>query len=171
MQEYQKGPLIVGRTRKSVVRNWSQVLCNQHCHAFQTPTDLEKLYDYHHRSQTTVNKMPSASKEKRLAEKAAKKNAGGISNGTNSEDLMSMARLNIATDRYGLLNFDPPWLFFQIEFIGVLLVFWFLMSKVEISKLIRILCLSMEDYLSRVLRLLLTTDSDMVYLERMALER
>jgi ATP-binding cassette, subfamily F, member 2 len=68
----------------------------------------------------------SSSKQKRLAEKAAKKNAGGDSSpptstptgsvngastpltsmsGMNSkagstEDLMSMARLNIATDRY-----------------------------------------------------------------------
>ena len=72
----------------------------------------------------------SSSKQKRLAEKAAKKNAGGGLNGDSSpptstptgsvngastpltsmsgmnskagssEDLMSMARLNIATDRY-----------------------------------------------------------------------
>lgn len=70
---------------------------------------------------------PSASKQKRLAEKAAKKSAGingdastststptgsvsgsafntplnGSSAATSTEDLLSMAKLNIATDRYG----------------------------------------------------------------------
>ena len=149
---------------------------------------------------------PSASKQKRLAEKAAKKNAGsgptgdsspptstptGSVNGAStpltsmsgmnskagsSEDLMSMARLNIATDRYVyiyqtwiVLDFD--FCFLQNWILGVLLVSWFLMSKVEISRLIPILCLSMEDYLSRVLRSRSTMVSDMVYLDRTVLER
>ena len=147
--------------------------------------------------------MPvSASRQKRLAEKAAKKNAGGANgdsspptstpagsvHGTStpltsmsgmnskagsSEDLMSMARLNIATDRYVCrtwiaLGFD---FFLQNEFLGVPLVSWFLMSKVEISRSIRILCLFMEDYLSKVLRSRSTMDSDMVCLDKTVLER
>ena len=97
---------------------------------------------------------PSASKQKRLAEKAAKKNAGGVLNGDNSpststptgsvngastpltsmsgmnskagssEDLMSMARLNIATDRY-VSHFCPGIAldFYLRFFSGALLVF------------------------------------------------
>ena len=169
--------------------------------AFQSPIDLIKKIESSSISTTVNNMAPSASKQKRLAEKAAKKNAGGGLNGSespststptgsvngastpltsmsgvaskagSSEDLMSMARLNIATDRYVLfIELGSPWPFSK-WILGVLLVFWFLMSKVEISKLIPTLCLSMEDYLSRVLRLHLTMDSDMVYLERTVLER
>jgi ATP-binding cassette subfamily F protein 2 len=78
---------------------------------------------------------PSASKQKRLAEKAAKKSAGisggdastststpsGSVNGgsvistpitsmsaaNSTEDLMSMAKLNIATDRYVYRDLSP----------------------------------------------------------------
>lgn len=86
---------------------------------------------------------PSASKQKRLAEKAAKKNAGGGPNGDESpststpagsvngastpltsmsgmnskmgsaEDLMSMAKLNIATDRHVFFS-RSLWLLFII---------------------------------------------------------
>ena len=147
--------------------------------------------------------MPvSASRQKRLAEKAAKKSAGGTNgdsspmtstpagsvNGAStpltsmsgmnskagsSDDLMSMARLNIATDRYVCQTWIPLgfWLFFTKWILGVPLVSWFLISKVEISRLIHILCLSMEDYLSKVLRSRSTMDSDMVYLDRTVLER
>ena len=48
---------------------------------------------------------------------------------------------------------------------------WFPMSKVGISRLIHILCLSMVDYWSRVLRSHSTMDSVMVYLEGTVLER
>lgn len=99
---------------------------------FQTPIDLCKILrlnrylDFHYLFPTLCLIMPpSASKQKRLAEKAAKKNAGlggstststtpaGSTNGSaintpmtsmsaanSTDDLTSMAKLNLATDRY-----------------------------------------------------------------------
>ena len=105
--------------------------------SIQTPTDLIEKFVHRFDSSLPVNNQkmaPSASKQKRLAEKAAKKNAGGGPDGADSpststpagsvngastpltsmsgmnskagssEDLMSMAKLNIATDRYGFYS-------------------------------------------------------------------
>ena len=81
--------------------------------------------------------------------------------------------LNLTSQLIGIGPFSSrtfSWFWYMDLLLGVLLVFWFRMSKVEISRLIRILCLSMDDCLLKVLGSLSTVDSSMVYLERMGME-
>ena len=142
---------------------------------------------------------PSASKQKRLAEKAAKqaaKNKGAsdasttntstptgsvygsstntpltsLSAATSTDDLTSMAKLQIATDRYAHL----VWSFnnaFNLLPTGVLLVFSFPIPKVVISRLIPIPCRSTGDFSSKVLRFPSTTVNDTVFWVKTVPER
>ncbi len=133
---------------------------------------------------------PSASKQKRLAEKAAKQAAksntfsvtsstppgstnGGssintpltsLSAATSQEDLTSMAKLQIATERSALsiLRFIVPLKFGHFQ--GAQQVCSYLTLRGEISRSMPIRCLFMADCLSRVPRLPLTTARDMVFL-------
>jgi hypothetical protein len=113
---------------------------------------------------------PSASKQKRLAEKAAKQASklngdpstststpAGSANGsamntpltsvsaaTSTDDINSMAKLQLATERYVIE------LFYSVgssskQFTGVPPVFWYLMSKVATSKLTLLRCHFMVD--------------------------
>jgi len=155
---------------------------------------------------------PSASKQKRLAEKAAKtaakaaKNAdgttststptGSVNGGSSmntpltsqsaatSVDDLSMAKLQIMTDRWELL---PSRLSLAVNYVrsnkkgafcwyfpltlGVRRVCWFRMRKVVTSRSIRTLYRSTDDYLLKVLRYHWTTVSDMVCWERTVPER
>ena len=102
--------------------------------------------------------MPSlsSSKQKCLAEKAAKKNAGGGPTGDGSPPTSTpTGSVNGAsTPLTSMSGMNSK--------VGS--------SKVEISRLILILYLSMANYLSRGLRSRSTMDSDMVYLEQTVLE-
>lgn len=142
----------------------------------------------------------SASKQKRLAEKAAKqaaKNKGvsdtsttntstpsgstyggsstntpltSLSAATSTDDLTSMAKLQLATDRYVLriLRLDVS---NHLLFAGVQLVFLYPIQRVVISRLTHTLSHSTEDYLSKVPRCLSTTAKDTVFWVKMVLER
>jgi ATP-binding cassette, subfamily F, member 2 len=70
--------------------------------------------------------------------------SGMNSKAGSSEDLMSMAKLNIATDKFHLILWYLLDQRLKNKFLGALLAFWFLTSKVEISKSIRILCDSLS---------------------------
>ena len=137
---------------------------------------------------------PSASKQKRLLEKAAKQAAKqlgetgtststptgsiigsaantpltSVSAANSTDDLISMAKLQIATDRYVILR---SYEILIERSVGVLLECLSLMQKVAISRSILTRFPSMAACSSRVPRYPLTMDSGTVSWVRMDLER
>ena len=150
----------------------------------------------------TIAMAPSSSKQKRLAEKAAKQAArinaniadpsassstppgsanGGsslntpltsLSAATSQEDLTSMAKLQIATERSFSLNSHILVFFSQYYYHqGARQVCWYRTRRGEISRLMHTLYPFTADYLSRAQRLLLTMARDTVFSGTMVQER